>query len=135
MVLLALAALGAANATNGDDAGRRLFVKDATPPCALCHTLADAGATANVGPSLDELKPDAQRVTQAVKAGIGANPAYTQQSASGRCQPTQSYRKNKCRRSRAMSHAPRAPQSKVDRPTSGRIAASEAWPSGLRHRS
>ena len=80
-MLLALVAFNAANATNGDDAGRRLFVKDATQPCALCHTLADAGATANVGPSLDELKPDAQRVTQAVKAGIGAMPAYTQLSA------------------------------------------------------
>ena len=80
-VLLSLVAFNAANATNGDDAGRRLFTKDATPPCALCHTLADAGATANVGPSLDELKPDAQRVTQAVKAGIGAMPAYTQLSA------------------------------------------------------
>ena len=73
-------AFGIAQAADGDDAGRRLFVKDATPPCALCHTLADAGATANVGPSLDELKPDAQRVTQAVKAGIGAMPAYTQLS-------------------------------------------------------
>ena len=75
-VVLALVAVSAASATNGDDAGRRLFVKDATPPCALCHTLADAGANANVGPSLDELKPDAQRVTQAVRAGIGAMPAY-----------------------------------------------------------
>jgi cytochrome c6 len=73
-------AFSIAHAADGDDAGRRLFVKDATPPCALCHTLADAGATANVGPSLDELKPDAQRVTQAVKAGIGAMPAYTQLS-------------------------------------------------------
>lgn len=73
-------AFGVAHASDGDDAGRQLFVKDATPPCALCHTLADAGASANVGPSLDELKPDAQRVTQAVKAGIGAMPAYTQLS-------------------------------------------------------
>ncbi len=73
-------AFNGAHASDGDDAGRRLFTKDATPPCALCHTLADAGATANVGPSLDELKPDAQRVTQAVKAGIGAMPAYTQLS-------------------------------------------------------
>ena len=73
-------AFGVAHASDGDDAGRRLFVKDATPPCALCHTLADAGASANVGPSLDELKPDAQRVMQAVKAGIGAMPAYTQLS-------------------------------------------------------
>ena len=79
-VALALATL-TANASDGDDAGRKLFVKDATPPCALCHTLADAGANANVGPSLDELKPDAARVTQAVKAGIGAMPAYTQLSA------------------------------------------------------
>ena len=70
-----------ADAADGDDPGRRLFVKEATPPCALCHTLADAGATANVGPSLDELKPDAQRVMQAVKAGIGAMPAYTQLSS------------------------------------------------------
>ena len=108
-------------ATNGDDAGRRLFVKDATPPCALCHTLADAGATANVGPSLDELKPDAQRVT-AVKAGIGAMPAYTQLSA----EQIQAIARYVARASGAA---------KVDRPTSGRIAASEAWPSGLRHRS
>lgn len=80
-IVLAMATLGAANAADGDDVGRRLFLKDATPPCALCHTLADAGATANVGPSLDELRPDAPRVTQAVKAGIGAMPAYTQLSA------------------------------------------------------
>ena len=78
--VLVLAAFSAANASNGDDAGRRLFIKDTTPPCALCHTLADAGANANVGPSLDELKPDAQRVTQAVKAGIGAMPSYPQLS-------------------------------------------------------
>ena len=79
-VVLAFAS-SIALAADSDEAGRRLFVKDATPPCALCHTLADAGATANVGPSLDELKPDAQRVIQAVKAGIGAMPAYTQLSA------------------------------------------------------
>ena len=78
--LLALVAFSFAGASNGDDRGRQLFVKDATPACALCHTLADAGASANVGPSLDELQPDAQRVAQAVKAGIGAMPAYTQLS-------------------------------------------------------
>lgn len=56
--------------------GRQLFTKDATPPCAICHTLADAGATGNVGPSLDELKPDAARVAQAVRQGFGAMPPY-----------------------------------------------------------
>ncbi len=63
-----------------DDPGRRLFLKDATPACAICHTLADADASGKIGPSLDELKPDAQRVTQAVKAGIGAMPPYSQLS-------------------------------------------------------
>jgi sulfite dehydrogenase len=38
--------------------------------------LADAGATAAIGPSLDELKPDAERVIKAIKNGIGQMPAY-----------------------------------------------------------
>ena len=78
-VVLAFAS-SIARAADSDEAGRRLFVKDATPPCALCHTLADAGATANVGPSLDELKPDAARVVKALKNGIGQMPAFTQLS-------------------------------------------------------
>lgn len=77
-VLVLLALIPAFAAAQGSDVGKQLFIKDATPPCALCHTLADAGATANVGPSLDELKPDVQRVTQAVRAGIGAMPPYKQ---------------------------------------------------------
>lgn len=83
-VLALIAALGsliagAALAQPGD-AGKELFTKGATPACGLCHTLADAGASANVGPSLDELKPDAARVAQAVKQGIGAMPPYKQLS-------------------------------------------------------
>jgi cytochrome c6 len=62
-----------------DDAaeGRRLFTKGAVPPCAICHTLKHAGATGEIGPSLDELKPDAQRVEKAIRAGTGQMPAYT----------------------------------------------------------
>jgi sulfite dehydrogenase len=71
----------AVQAANGDDRGKQLFLKDATPPCAVCHTLSDAGATGAVGPSLDELKPDVQRVVQALKTGVGVMPAYTQLSA------------------------------------------------------
>ncbi len=76
---LALAILAASNAS-GNELGRQLFVKDATPPCAICHALADAGASGAIGPSLDELKPDAQRVAQALKTGIGQMPAYPQLS-------------------------------------------------------
>ena len=57
-----------------------MFIKDAAPSCSICHTLADAGASGNIGPSLDELKPDEQRVLKALKTGIGQMPAYPQLS-------------------------------------------------------
>jgi cytochrome c6 len=62
---------------HADDEGRKLFTS-VTPPCALCHTLKDAGATGQVGPSLDELKPDAARVAKALRNGIGQMPAFPQ---------------------------------------------------------
>ncbi|QVQ26978.1 c-type cytochrome [Achromobacter deleyi] len=58
------------------EAGRTLFMQATTPACAVCHTLADAGAAGTIGPSLDELKPDANRVAQAVRNGIGVMPAF-----------------------------------------------------------
>ena len=71
---------GAARAAPGDAAetamARELFTKGAVPPCALCHTLKDAGAVGAVGPILDELQPDAARVVTALKNGIGAMPSY-----------------------------------------------------------
>jgi sulfite dehydrogenase len=75
---LLLAALAAAGVQAQED-GRKLF-NTVTPACALCHTLKDAGATGAVGPSLDELKPDRQRVIQALRTGIGQMPAFTQLS-------------------------------------------------------
>jgi cytochrome c6 len=77
--LLALAS-GPSYASDANGPGRQLFVKDATPSCVICHTLADAGASGNIGPSLDELKPDASRVVKALKTGIGQMPAYPQLS-------------------------------------------------------
>jgi cytochrome c6 len=76
--------LGALLALNGacvhaEEDGRKLFVS-VTPACALCHTLKDAGATGAIGPSLDELKPDAARVAKALRNGIGQMPAFPQLS-------------------------------------------------------
>lgn len=86
VVLTAAAALGVAAllstrpALAADDAalaqGRQLFLKGATPACALCHTLQDAGAEGAVGPVLDELRPDAARVLTALRNGIGQMPSY-----------------------------------------------------------
>lgn len=59
----------------GLDRGRDLFVS-ASPACAVCHTLQAAGATGEIGPILDELRPDAARVEKAVRDGIGQMPAY-----------------------------------------------------------
>lgn len=61
-----------------DDEGRRIFTGGVTPACKTCHTLRDAGAEGAIGPSLDELKPDAARVAKAVKNGVGVMPAFTQ---------------------------------------------------------
>lgn len=49
-------------AARGDDLGRKVFTQTAQPPCALCHTLQAAGAEGTIGPSLDELKPDTERI-------------------------------------------------------------------------
>lgn len=86
-VALALAAAlpGAAGAdVETDEAlGRRLFRREATPPCALCHTLKDAAAEGAVGPNLDELRPDAARVATALRNGIGAMQSYAPTLSAG----------------------------------------------------
>jgi sulfite dehydrogenase len=54
--------------------GKQIF----TQSCGTCHTLSDAGTNGNVGPVLDQIKPDKQRVENAIKTGgtgSGAMPA------------------------------------------------------------
>ena len=41
-----------------------------------CHALSDAGSDANIGPNLDEIRPDLNRIIMAVKNGIGVMPAF-----------------------------------------------------------
>lgn len=74
--LLALISSGAWAADAGELArGKELFGK-IQPACAVCHTLQAAGAEGQVGPVLDELKPNAERVLRALRAGIGVMPSY-----------------------------------------------------------
>ena len=72
-----LLALGLAGPAAAQEDGRKLFTS-ITPSCAVCHTLKDADATGTVGPSLDELKPDAARVAKALRTGVGQMPAFPQ---------------------------------------------------------
>ncbi|MDO8210594.1 PQQ-binding-like beta-propeller repeat protein [Conexibacter sp. CPCC 206217] len=53
-------------------AGRRVFSTN----CASCHTLAAAGASANVGPNLDQLMPSMAEVQRQVINGGGGMPAF-----------------------------------------------------------
>jgi len=72
---LAVALAASAAGAYADDEGRKLFTS-VTPACALCHKLRDAGTQGEVGPPLDEIKPDAARVVKALKNGIGQMPPY-----------------------------------------------------------
>ena len=53
--------------------GKAVF---ASAGCAGCHTLKAAGATGNVGPNLDQLKPAEATVVHQVENGGGAMPAF-----------------------------------------------------------
>ena len=80
-ILAALLASAPLAAQAADDAaalklGKEVFSALAEPHCAICHTLADAEAVGEVGPNLDDLKPDAAKVRRAVEDGVGAMPPY-----------------------------------------------------------
>lgn len=75
-LVLALATSAYAQDEAAMKLGKQVFQELAGPPCGLCHTLKDAEAQADIGPSLDELKADAARVEKAVKNGIGVMPAF-----------------------------------------------------------
>ena len=51
----------------------------ASAGCGGCHTLADAGTNGNVGPNLDDAKPDASLVTQRDVTGQGVMPSFKDQ--------------------------------------------------------
>ena len=54
--------------------GREIFLEQGT--CASCHSLSDAGSQANIGPNLDEIRPDFNRTIMAVTNGIGVMPSF-----------------------------------------------------------
>lgn len=57
--------------------GKLLFSTSAKPiACSVCHTLQDAGAVGTIGPDLDELKPDADRIRKTMMEGMGAMPSF-----------------------------------------------------------
>ncbi|MBA1340074.1 MAG: Cytochrome c [Pelagibacterales bacterium] len=62
------------------DQGKKIFLGDGN--CATCHTLQDANSNGNIGPNLNEIRPDSDRIIYAVTNGIGVMPAYESELSS-----------------------------------------------------
>ena len=56
------------------DLGKDVFLNKAV--CSTCHTLADAGSNSQIGPNLNEIRPDKMTIMNAVTNGIGVMPPY-----------------------------------------------------------
>ena len=56
------------------DKGKIIFLEQGN--CAACHALLDARSNGNIGPNLNEIRPDIGRAKNAVMNGIGVMPAY-----------------------------------------------------------
>jgi mono/diheme cytochrome c family protein len=53
--------------------GKKLYAANG---CGSCHTLKDAGSTGDVGPNLDEAKPDLQLAIERVTNGKSPMPSF-----------------------------------------------------------
>jgi mono/diheme cytochrome c family protein len=83
-VVLALAAPGC----GGDSQGKKLFT---SAGCSSCHTLADAGATGQVGPNLDVMRPMSTQVAAIVAQGGGGMPSFGGQLSSDQIKAVADY--------------------------------------------
>ncbi len=74
---------GSSSSSAADSAGGKIF---ASAGCAGCHTLSEAKAKGTIGPNLDELKPDAQRVAHQVRQGGVGMPSFSGKLNAGQIQ-------------------------------------------------
>ena len=59
-----------------DEMDLGLTVYNDKAQCGTCHALKAAGSDGQIGPNLDQIRPDKNRVMMTVKNGIGIMPAY-----------------------------------------------------------
>ena len=62
-----------ANADELFNKGKEVFLEAGN--CAACHSLSDAGSIAEIGPNLNQIRPQVQTILMAVRNGIGVMPA------------------------------------------------------------
>tara|TARA_B100001123_G_C14617971_1_gene752603 strand:+ start:246 stop:557 length:312 start_codon:yes stop_codon:yes gene_type:complete len=77
LIFLLIVALLVFNKTYSDekfDLGKDVFLNAGN--CGSCHSLKDAGTVGNIGPNLNEIRPDLGRVVNSVTNGIGVMPSF-----------------------------------------------------------
>jgi mono/diheme cytochrome c family protein len=79
---------GGGEAGGGKQSGKTIFE---SAGCSGCHTLADAGATGNVGPNLDDAKPSKDLVVDRVTNGMGVMPSFKGQLTDAEIQAVADY--------------------------------------------
>ncbi len=73
LLILIFASNFQANADELFSKGKEIFLEAGN--CATCHSLSDAGSIAEIGPNLNQIRPQVQTILMAVKNGIGVMPA------------------------------------------------------------
>jgi len=73
LLILTFASNFQANADELFSKGKEVFLEAGN--CAACHSLSDAGSIAEIGPNLNQIRPEVQTILMAVKNGIGVMPA------------------------------------------------------------
>jgi len=79
---------GATEPAGDAEAGEAVF---SSAGCGGCHTLEAAGSSGNVGPNLDEAKPDAELVVDRVTNGKGTMPSFKGQLSEKQIQDVAAY--------------------------------------------
>ena len=89
LVLLTLVFFQKIKADEQFDKGKQIFLGQGN--CAACHILKDAKSNGNIGPNLNEIRPDIEKVISIVKNGIGVMPAFEDQLSNEEIQAVSYY--------------------------------------------
>ena len=73
LIILICSSINQVNADELFNKGKEVFLEAGN--CAACHSLSDAGSIAEIGPNLNQIRPQVQTLLLAVKNGIGVMPA------------------------------------------------------------
>ena len=73
LIFLIFTSIIQANADELFNKGKEVFLGAGN--CAACHTLSEAGSVGEIGPNLNQIRPQVQTILMAVRNGIGVMPA------------------------------------------------------------